>query len=180
MIAADEFDALFDSFRSTVYRLEALPAYDVGDVGAEAEALRAFHSGEPLPERSVHTLPWLARVARSSVVDGKRWARTRVVSEPLTDYERWEIGTYVEGQAVGERVRIAQRRDVGEVGPDFWLFDADLPDPVAVVMDYDAAGRWLGAEKLTVHAAIADLIAVRDRVDAAAVSLNEFVAGRRG
>jgi hypothetical protein len=102
------------------------------------------------------------------------------VSEPLTDYERWEIGTYVEGQAVGERVRIAQRRDVGEVGPDFWLFDADLADPVAVVMDYDAEGRWLGAEKVTAHGAIADLIAVRDRVDAAAVSLNEFLAGRRG
>nr|WP_232660763.1 DUF6879 family protein [Pseudonocardia sp. TRM90224] len=113
-------------------------------------------------------------------MDGKRWARTRVVSDPLTDYERWELGTYIEGQTVSERIRIALRRDVEEVGPDFRLFDAGQADAVAVVMEYDAERRWLGAEKATAHDAVAELLALRDRVDAATVSLNEFLAGRRG
>lgn len=176
MITADEFDAHFDSFRANAYRLEALPAYDVG--GQEAERIAAFQEGRARPERSVRTSPWLARIALSTIADGKSWDRTRILDEPLTDYERYELGSYVESQACGDRTRIAMRADVGDVGPDFWLFDVDTPHVLALVMHYDPTGQWLGAEKVADRARVADLVAVRARVDAASVPLNDYLAGR--
>lgn len=176
-ITADEFDALFDEFRRSVYRLEALPAYDIGE---EDEDLAAWRAGRPLPERSVRTSPWLARIAFSTLEGGKEWARTRVLDEPLTEYERFELVAYVESQACGDQMRIALRSDVGDVGPDFWLFDAETasaPGALAVVMLYDELGCWVGSEKVTDQVRIAQMVAVRARVDAASVPLNDYLAG---
>ncbi len=54
----EEFNAAFDSFRSSAFRLECLQAYAVS---AEDARLRAFREGLPRPERSVRTSPWLGR-----------------------------------------------------------------------------------------------------------------------
>ncbi len=40
----DDFDRLFNLFHTSVFRLEALPAYKVG--GADAERLRAFDGND--------------------------------------------------------------------------------------------------------------------------------------
>lgn len=176
-LTADQFDALFDKFRRSVYRLEALPAYDVGE---EDEDLAAWRAGQALPERSIRTSPWLARIASSTLNDSKEWTRVRVLDDPLTEYERFELGAYVESQACGDQMRIALRRDVGEVGPDFWLFDAETasaPGALAVVMLYDDRGRWRGSEKVTDRGRLRELTAVRARVDAVSVPLNEYLAG---
>jgi hypothetical protein len=173
VITPEEFDALFDSFRHTVHRLEALPAYAVG--GSEAERIRAFEHGLARPEQSVRTSPWLARIARSTLVDGKQWSRTRVVDTPLTDYQRYQIDNWRETQAVGSKTLIARRADVGDVGPDFWLFDASTSAAFAVIMRYDKAGHWLGAEHTDDPTVIADLVAVQAAVDAHAIPLNEFL-----
>lgn len=138
-LTAAEFDALFDSFTTSVARLEALPAYEVG--GTEGDRLRAFHEGLPRPVRSVRTDPWLARIAVSTVTNGKSWTRVRVVDEPMTDYQRYQLQSHRESQAVGEHVRIAPRSTAGEVGPDFWLFDELTDHPLAVVMHYHPDGR---------------------------------------
>ena len=65
--------ACFDRFEYSAARLEVLRTYDVP---AEAESLKAFELGLPLPERSVRTNPWLARIQRTTAA-GKSWARTR-------------------------------------------------------------------------------------------------------
>jgi hypothetical protein len=117
-VTPEEFDALFDTFHHTVARLEALPAYDVG--GQEAVRIQAFREGRPRPLRSVATDPWLARIAVSTITAGKRWTRVRVVDEPLTEYQRYQLTSHQESQAAGERVLIAPRSAVGDVGPDFW------------------------------------------------------------
>jgi hypothetical protein len=175
VISGDEFDALFDSFHATVFRLEALPAYDVG--GDEAARLAAFREGTPLPERSVRTSPWLARIAVTTVRDRKSWTRVRVVDEPPTDYQRFQLANgYVESQAAGDQVYIVRRTAVGDVGPDFWLFDGGTPNALGVVMRYDGEGRWLGAEKVTDPARLAALDDARGVVEAAAVPLNVYRA----
>lgn len=176
-LTAEGFDAVFDTFRHSVFRLEALPAYDVGE---EDEDLDAWRAGRSLPERSVRTSAWLARIALSTLCDGKAWSRTRVLDDPLTEYEQFELGAYVESQACGDEMRIALRRDVGDVGPDFWLFDAETPSApgaFAVVMVYDDHGRWLGSEKVTDRGQLSQFAGVRDRVNAASVPLNEYLAG---
>lgn len=139
----ERFDALFDTFHATAVRLETLPAYDVA--GYEGSRLAAFLAGAALPVRSVRTDPWLARIARTSTA-GKVWQRVRVVDEPLTDYERFELAVYPETQAVGEEIVVVARPDVEVDGPDFWLLDAGTPDAHDVLMRYNERGEWRGAE----------------------------------
>ncbi|MBV9312934.1 MAG: hypothetical protein JO100_04145 [Pseudonocardia sp.] len=168
----DEFDALFDSFRCSVVRLETLAEYNVG--GAEAERLRARRERRPRPERSLRTDPWLARIAVSTVNDGKSWERVRVVDNPLTDYQSGQLESYKESQACGEQIRIAYRSDVGpDLGPDVWLFDAGEPDEHAAVMHYTPDGRFLGADLIMDIGQFSVAIA---RVRAHARPLNEFLA----
>lgn len=171
----EEFDALFDTFHHTVARLEALPAYDVG--GQEAVRIQAFREGRPRPLRSITTDPWLARIAVSTITAGKRWTRVRVVDEPLTEYQRYQLTSHQEAQAAGERVLIAPRSAVGDVGPDFWLFDEAGPDAHAVVMRYDAEGHWLDAGLVTDQAEVRELGEHLHAVAARAAPLNEFLAG---
>ncbi len=174
----EDFDALFDALHESAFRLEALPQYRVG--GAEQERLNAYLNGRPLPERSVRTQPWVARLAVSTVTAGISWSRVRVVDEPPTDYQRYQLeSSYRESQAVGEQIRVVSRSAVGEVGPDFWLLDAGTEWASAVVMRYDDDGRWLGADLVTDPATVAELDARRTAVTEVAVPLNEFLAAAR-
>lgn len=173
----ETFDALFDTFRHTVARLETLPAYDVG--GAEAARIRAFRDGTPRPERSVRTDPWLARIAATTAV-GKRWTRVRVVDEPLTDYQRYQLESYRESQAVGEQVSLVPRSLAHDNGPDFWLFDHGHESAHAVLMSYDDAGHWLGADLVDDADVVANLARRREGAALRAEPLNVFLAGTRG
>ena len=138
--------ACFDLFEVSAVRVETLPAYDVP---AEAEVLRAFARGLPLPERSARTSPWLARIERTTAA-GKTWSRTRVVGRPLTAYERFQLGYgYPPSAAAGEVIRIADRSahpELAPLGGDFWLFDGDTAAPFAALMTYGQGGAYLGSE----------------------------------
>jgi hypothetical protein len=180
-VTADDFNALFDRFGQTVVRLEALPAYDIAD---EVESFAAWSRGDPRPERSVRTSPWVARIAVSTVTQSKRWQRVRVVSDPPTEYERYELVSYVESQAVGEEILIA-RRDAalnavgGDLGSDVWLFDTGLRDAFAAVMRYDPSGRWEGVEHVTAPGALAGFAEHIARVREVAEPLNTYLARSR-
>lgn len=167
----EEFDALFDSFERTAFRWEGLPAYDVG--GAEAVRIEAMRTGRPVPERSVRTDPWLARIAVTTVA-GKDWRRVRVVDDPLTEYERFELNAYVEAQVAGDQNFIVTRGTIPE-GPDFWLFDSGTAQARGVLMRYDEAGHWLGAELTTDLTLLDELDRRREEAESAAVPLNVFL-----
>lgn len=168
-MTSEEFSALFDGARHTVFRLETLQTYAVP--GADA-SLRAFREGTPRPVRSVETSPWLRRIAVTTA-HGVEWSRVRVVEHPLTEYTRWAILAYVESQAAGEQVGISERP---LSGPDFWLIDANTPYARAVVMHYSPAGELEARELVTDLAPLAGLVTRRDAARAMAVGLNEFLA----
>ena len=169
------FDAVFDTFRATAVRLETLPAYAVG--GAEAVRLDAWRRGLARPERSVRTDPWLARIAASTMSDGKSWRRVRVFDDPLTDYQRFQVDSYREAQAVGDQVVIASRRALRDTVVDVWVFDQGYADAQAVVMHYRPDGGVDRRELVTEPASVAGLVAEVERVAAHAVPLNEWLAG---
>lgn len=169
-----DFDSLFDTFHSTVFRLEALPAYAVG--GDERKRIEAAEQGAPRPERSVRTSRWLARIATTTVA-GKAWSRVRVVDDPLTDYQRRQLVSYAESQAVGEQIHLVRRVEVGEVGVDFWLFDGGTSFARAVLMHYHPDGSLDRRELVDAQGDLDELEARRRRVEQAAVPLNEFLAG---
>jgi hypothetical protein len=171
-----QFDALFDTFRATAVRLEGLPAYEVAEY--EGARLAAFRSGRPLPVRSVKTDPWMARIARTSA-QGKLWQRVRVVDEPLTDYQAFELAVYPETQAVGEDIYVVTRRELRDEGPDFWLFDGGTPAARMVLMHYDAGGQWLGADLVHDPHVIHQAQDTHERTLALSIGLNEFLAVSR-
>lgn len=143
-----DFSACFDDFRYTADRLETLQLYDVP---AEAERIAAFREGRPMPERSPQTNPFLRRIADTTAA-GKRWSRVHVVDLPLSDYLRFELATYRESARAGEHIWLVGRTaspDLAHLRRDFWLFDAGTRYATAALMDYDDAGRYLGATVTT-------------------------------
>lgn len=146
LIPPHEFSVITHPFRYSAFRLEALQDY--GGSGEDAE-LAAFLAGQPRPPRPEHD-QW-AEVIRGHVHEGRILQRVHVVTEPLTDYIRWELSWgYAPSVEAGEDVRVIAV-PAGQQWPhdvqqrDFWLFDAsELYD-----MHYDQDGMWLGVEQVT-------------------------------
>ncbi|MFF1817405.1 DUF6879 family protein [Kribbella sp. NPDC058245] len=171
----EEFDSYFDRFATDVFRLENLQTYAVSEEDAR---LRAFRDGTARPERSVRTEPWLARIAVTTVA-GKSWERVHVVDHPLSEYLRYELVGYVESQAAGEQILIADRAVDGALtllGEDFWLFDGDSPDAYAVLMHYDEAGHFVGFDHTTEADVLDRCRRERELVRRHAVGLNTYLA----
>src|SRR5260370_28465828 len=141
-----DLPACFETFERSAIRLEVRPEYDVP---AEAASLEAFRLGQPLPERSVRTSPWLARI-RQTTGAGKTWSRTRVVGRPLTPYERFQLGYgYPPSAEAGQGIRNAGRAEHPELaalGGDFWPFHGDTPAPFAALRAYRHGGAHPGSQ----------------------------------
>ena len=129
--------------------------------------LEAFRRGEAVELPADH--PWITRV-RENCGNGRTMERVRVISNPLSDYERFELALYPHSRAAGEKIRVVERRSV-EDAEDFWLFD----DTVAVVLRYDAAGHFLGAD---VTSEVVRFRRQREVVLARSISLEEYQARR--
>jgi uncharacterized protein DUF6879 len=177
-MSPEEFDALFDRFHNSVFRLETFAEYRVG----EDDEIAAWLRGDPKPERSVRTSPWLARIARSTTVDGKNWSRAHIVELPLTDYLCYEIDAYIESQAAGEQIRIAVRDGktaLDDLREDFWLFDAGQSDRYAIAMNYAADGSLNGFDFVTDPTTLDRYETEQQIVWNAATPLNQFLSASR-
>ena len=176
----DEFDACFDRARSSVFRLETLQRYTVAE---ETPRIEAFRRGEPRPDRSVRTSPWMRRIAVTTAA-GVHWSRVHLVELPLSEYLRYQMQGYIESAAVGEEIRMAvlEGRPGGldaAVGVgDFWLFDDGTPTAQAVALRYDEAGRPAGEELVVDPVRLHRYSEARAAAWAAAMPLNRFLAGR--
>lgn len=139
-VGSEEFARLFTSFRHTAYRLETLQRYDVS---YEEEPYRAFLAGEPQPEDPAKN-DWTAMI-RAAVGDGKVLQRVHLVTEPLTDYLRYEFEwSYEPNVEAGEDIRVLPTAEWPREAPqdDYWLFDSrDL-----WVMHYGDGGIFQYAE----------------------------------
>jgi hypothetical protein len=170
----EEFDSYFDRFATDVFRLENLQSYAVSEEDAR---LKAFRDATARSERSVRTEPWLARIAVTTVA-GKSWERVHVVDHPLSEYLCYELVGYVESQAAGERILIADRavdEALTRLGEDFWLFDGDSPDAYAVLMHYDEAGHFVGFDHTTEADVLERCRRERELVRRHAVGLNTYL-----
>jgi hypothetical protein len=113
--------------------------------GTEAEIphLAKWAAGEP--DDFGWLTPWCTLV-RDAAADGKAFRRARIVSEPLSDYQRWAYSTTAVMVDAGEDIRWVPRARVSELmfpGNDFWLFD----DELLVFLVF--AGNGLVVDRLT-------------------------------
>lgn len=151
------------AYRERIFRMETLPSYAVDDDGDD------FHrwvAGEPEPTWT-RKQPWLD-VLHAEHAAGKLRSRVRILSDQLTDYERYacEWG-YALNAAAGEDIRVLRRGEhaipAGLIERDFWVVDDDR----VVAMHYDRHGRFEAGEVLPDRAVSAHL-ATRDTAWAAA------------
>jgi hypothetical protein len=171
-MTSEEF---FARFHKSAFRLEALPQY----LGTSDPAFRAFSEGRPLPLSERPTKQdWMRHVA-NACAQGKRIYRVHVLDQPLTPYLEYELASYPENVKAGEEVYIADRTrrpQLTGLTEDFWLCDADSDRPFALLMDYDAEGRFLKGELSDAPAVIEKCRRQRDLALANSVLLDEFLS----
>ena len=137
-VTDEEFDELLHrGFEREALHLEMRDAYGTA---VELPHMAKWASGEP------DDLEWLqgwCATLRKHVKAGRCVRRARVVSEPLSDYQRWSYSIAYPMVEAGEDIRWVPRQLVSSValpGNDFYLFD----DRLALFLLYSGNGLSAG------------------------------------
>lgn len=121
------FDELLNGAQHTAVHLEMRDAYGVA--GEADDFAHWQRTGErDVDPGSPYWAPWVALIKRT-VARGVVVRRARIVSEPVSDYIRYEHAATQVNLDAGEQVRwLARRRasDIALPGNDFWLIDDRL------------------------------------------------------
>ena len=164
-----DFDGLF---RHRVFRLETLDWYDAPN---EREPYRRFLAGEPVDP--AWREPW-KRLVRDVRASGRTMERVHIVSEPVSDYIRFELlHGYPANVDAGEDVRIlgwdkAYALGVNVRNWDYWLFDDDR----AAALDYGDDGSVVRVEMIDRRRLIQSYCTLRDVALKGATPLAKYVA----
>jgi hypothetical protein len=137
-VTDEEFAELLETgFDRQAVHLETRDAYGTA---VELPYMARWAAGEP------DDLEWLqawCATLRQHVKAGRSVRRARVVSEPLSEYQRWSHSIASPMVEAGEDIRWVPRRLVSSValpGNDFYLFD----DRLAVFLLYTGNGLSAG------------------------------------
>jgi len=113
---------LFGECTRSAVHLEMRDGYTLND--PMLTAWRAGHRDDP-SDRASWWRPWL-ELPQSAVRRGVVVRRARIVSEPVSEYIRYEYDVTFPNVVAGEQVRWLPRRQATGIalpGNDFWLFD---------------------------------------------------------
>lgn len=173
-LSTEERRELFTRFERDAFHLELKDFYGV--VG-EAKRFQRWLAGEPETYEEVADWfqDWTEKV-RAATQSGKTIRRIRVITEPTTDYIRFEHHDTPHNLAAGEDIRWLPRHDLPKGiafphgGKDFWLFD----DAWAVFTHFHENGRSKGMEKVTDRAVVQHCVWVRDRLWPMAIPHREY------
>jgi hypothetical protein len=168
MLDAAGLGTLLRGAQRDLFRMEALDRYEVPSDGGDYHRYLRGERG-PDPQRKS---AWHERL-RAERDRGLRRRRVHAVTEPLSDYLRFEFewGHALNTELEDIRVLPASLRPAGLVPSDFYLVD----DRDVVAMHYDEAGKFTGAEVL--HASeLARYRKIRDAAWEAAVPFKTWWA----
>ncbi|RQX02616.1 DUF6879 family protein [Micromonospora inaquosa] len=138
-ISEAQFERLLVTFERNAIHLETRDAYGTG---VELPHMAKWAAGEP------DDLAWLeswCESLREHVKAGRSVRRARIVSEPLSDYQRWSYSIAQPMVDAGEDIRWVPRRLASSLalpGNDYYLFD----DRLAVFLIY--AGNGLAMDRV--------------------------------
>lgn len=128
-------DALAQATR-TAFHLEHRDAYAVSDVHRPS-----YEAFTQRGEVDTSFMNGWATVVREATGRGVEFRRLRIVSEPLSDYIRWEHALTAVNVAAGEQVRWLSRRTcppVAVVPFDCWIIDSNI----VLVNHFAGNGTW--------------------------------------
>nr|WP_232237507.1 DUF6879 family protein [Actinoalloteichus fjordicus] len=120
---------------------------------------------------------WLSMV-REATAEGRRFMRVRVVSLPLSDYNRWSYVIAQHNIAAGEDIRYITHESAQEAGlpdSDYWLFDSRQ----LLRMEFGEDNRFVGGELIGDSAEIVQHNYWRDVAWHHAVRRDEFATAEQ-
>jgi hypothetical protein len=140
MSSIPEFSELIADVDKSAVHLEMRDAY------YSNPRFEAWQQGERVDwnDRVSWWRPFHQRIA-DAVARGVSVRRARIVSEPVTDYLRWEHYQTRANVEAGEQVRWLPRRQGWDLllpGSDFWIFDGSLMR----VHHFSGDGNWVDNE----------------------------------
>lgn len=119
------FDELLKSAQHSAVHLEMRDAYGVADEAEEFDLWRRTGRRWEGEQAEAYWRPWVDLIAET-VARGVTVRRARIVSEPVTEYIRFEHAGTEWNLRAGELVRWLPRRQASDIalpGNDFWLID---------------------------------------------------------
>lgn len=145
-ITEDEFGEMLATFRVSAFRLETRDHYALDYEQADFDA---FLAGDPVPPPAVQWWrPWLDQI-RTLTADGRQIGRVRILADPPSDYQRWELWAAPWHSSAGEEIAYLPRRAAAEIGlpdgGDWWLLD----DERLIIMGFGPAGEITGKTLIT-------------------------------
>lgn len=167
MTSIPEFGELLAGAKQSAVHLETR------DVYYSNPRFEAWQNGERTDwdDRASWWRPFHQEIA-DAVTRGVVVRRARVISEPVTEYIRWEHYVTRANTEAGEEVRWLPRRDaVGVLLPanDFWIFDGQLMR----VHHFTGDGHWSGKE-LAEGGPVADYSAAFEKIWDLAIPHTEY------
>ncbi|MGX1026587.1 DUF6879 family protein [Streptomyces sp. SAI-097] len=138
------FTDLIRSVERSAVHLEMRDVYAIPNEDARFAAWRQGHRLDP-DDRESWWRPWLD-VVQEVTGKGVRLRRARIVSEPASEYIRYEHSFTFTNIAAGEEIRWLPRRLASGLalpGNDFWLFDGRLVQ----FNVFDGDGRWVHTDQ---------------------------------
>jgi hypothetical protein len=172
-ITETESSQLLSSFSSSAWRLETRDSYHLDYEAADFEQ---FLAGQPVaPPEVSWWRPWLDRIS-AMAQQGKHVGRVRILAEPPTDYQRWELWAARWHADAGEQIGYLGRSQAVALGlptdHDWWLLD----EQAVIVMRFDETGRIAGKELVTDPGIVAQHREWRDLAVRHAIPAEGFTA----
>ena len=153
-LTPDDWSRLFAECRESACHLEMRDIYAVEEELADIATWRAGQWG---PERDAESKGGWLELMRGTRARGVRLRRARIVSEPVSEYIRFEYEGTAANIEAGEEVRWLPRTQASGLalpGNDFWIFDGRT----VLFNHFTGDGGWLGNE-LTTEPRVARLCA---------------------
>lgn len=170
-ISEAESSRLLASFSQSAWRLES---YDTYHLDYETADFERFLAGRSAPPTEISWWrPWLDMIT-AMTADGKRVGRVRILAEPPTDYQRWELWAARWHADAGEQIGYLGRSQAVALAlptdHDWWLLD----EQSVIVMRFDETGRIAGKELVTDPGIVAQHREWRDLAVRHAIPAEEF------
>ncbi|MFI7191317.1 DUF6879 family protein [Nocardia nova] len=166
LLPVEAFPELFGRAERSAFHLETRDAYDVADENPPLARYLAGHRDDDY----AWFQPWLDLI-RDTTNRGVAVSRVRVVTVPLTDYQRWLLAVTAQNQQAGEDIRYLPRHEAGAVpADDWWLYD----DSMVAFNLVDPSGRGVGTAATTDPEIVAHCRSVKERLWTLATPFTEF------
>jgi hypothetical protein len=172
-ISEEQFDRMLAEYPESAFRWECQPSYELDYEQAEFDRFRA---GSPVPPPEIDWWrPWLDRLSVMTGKEGKTMARVRVLAEPATPYQEWELWAARWHAEAGEDIRYMTQSAAEELGlpqgDDWWLLGEQL-----IVMRFTSSGAIKDKELITDKGVIALHAGWRDLAMSHAIPAASIVA----